>query len=277
MEEISNKEYRQREGLSASDLKRMVKSMAHWKYWKEHPEENDTPSLILGRAAHKAILEPYDFDNEYIVSPKFDRRTKEGRTAYENFLKQAEGREVIDEELYQQVCDMREVVHKNPLCMKLINGEHEKSYFWTDERTGIKCKCRPDSHGKIGDTYVCVDYKTTADAETDAFMRQAIKLNYDIQLAHYTEGLKANTGNDYIFVFIVQEVKPPYAINILQADEYFAQSGSELRNLMLDNYKECVARNEWPSYMGFSDELEIASLSVPNWLKGSLQAESEVE
>ena len=78
MESISNAEYRKREGISASDLKKMMKSMATWKYSVENPEEGDTPAFKFGRAYHKFCLEPYDFDNEWIVSPKFDRRTKEG-------------------------------------------------------------------------------------------------------------------------------------------------------------------------------------------------------
>ena len=43
---MSNAEYRKREGLASTDIKRMMKSMAHWKYFKDNPEEErDTPSL----------------------------------------------------------------------------------------------------------------------------------------------------------------------------------------------------------------------------------------
>lgn len=37
---ISNKEYRAREGVSSTDLKKIAKSPAHFRYWKDNPEES---------------------------------------------------------------------------------------------------------------------------------------------------------------------------------------------------------------------------------------------
>lgn len=278
-ESISNKEYRQREGLSASDLKRMVKSMAHWKYAKDNPEDADSPALLFGRALHKLVLEPSDFDNEFVVSPKFDRRTKEGKAQYEKFLEDSKGKDIIDEETMQTLCDMRDSLYATPFVKKLINGEHEKSFFWEDSTCGIPCKCRPDSFGKINGNHIIVDLKTCSDAETSAFMRDSQKFGYDIQAAHYCEGLKQIYGEDFSFVFIAVEKKPPYAVNILQADEYFLANGLEVRNALLETYKKCVELNEFPGYMGFSEDKNfINTLSVAKWLKNAIDSESfEVE
>ena len=278
-EVMSNAEYRQREGLASTDIKRMMKSMATWKYFVDNPqEERDTPSLKFGRAYHKFCLEPYDFENEFIVSPKIDRRTKEGKAEYEAFLKQAGNKEVIDEETYDQLTKMRDVLYATPYVKKLIDGEHEKSFFWTDEKTGIPCKCRPDSFGDFGGQGICVDLKTTTDAETDAFMRSALKFNYDVQAAHYTAGLEAIYKKQFDFVFIAQEVKPPYLVNVLQADEYFMQNGREVRDTMLQTYKKCIELDEYPAYMGFKDEKRfINSLSLPKWLINAMDYEEDFE
>lgn len=272
---MSNTEYRKREGLASTDIKRMMKSMAHWKYFKDHPEdETDTASLKFGRAYHKFMLEPYDFDNEYIVSPKFDRRTKDGKEQYAAFEKEANGKEIIDEETYEKLTKMREVLYATPYVKALINGEHEKSFFWVDSKTGIKCKCRPDSFGKFGSQNVIVDLKTTSDAETDAFMRSAIKYNYDVQAAHYSEGLEEIYKKEYIFVFIAQEVNAPYLVNVLQADEFFMQNGRDVRNEMLETYKKCLELDEYPAYMGFAeDKTFINSLTIPQWLKNAMEYE----
>lgn len=276
-EEISNAEYRKKEGLSSSDIKRMMKSFATWKYFKDHPEEDgDTPSLKKGRAYHKFCLEPYDFDNEFAVMPKVDRRTKDGKEAYEAFLKQAEGKEVIDEALYDELTDMREMLYKTPYVKNLINGEHEKSFFWTDEATGIKCKCRPDSFGVFGSQNVIIDLKTCKDAETSAFMRDALKYNYDVQAAHYTAGLEEIYGKEYTFIFIAQEVKPPYLVNVLQADAFFMENGREVRRTMLETYKKCLELDEYPAYMGFKDDKTFFNeLSVPAWIRNSMEYESD--
>ena len=267
-EEMSNADYRKREGVSASDLKKMVKSMAHYKYFKDHPEDSDTPAFQFGRAYHKLMLEPEDFDNEFIVSPKFDRRTKEGKAAYEQFLQDAAGKEVIDEETYQTLLEMQAALYNTPFVKLLIKGDHEKSFFWIDEETGVKCKCRPDSYGKIKDQCICVDLKTTTNAETDKFMRDSLKFGYDIQAAHYCKGLENILKKPFKFIFIAQEKTAPYLVNVLEADEYFMQSGADLRKDLLEKYKECVATDKWPGYM--DENSKINSLSVPAWIRDSL-------
>lgn len=277
-EEISNAEYRKRDGISASDLKKMMKSMATWKYSKENPEEGDTPAFKFGRAYHKFCLEPYDFDNEWIVSPKFDRRTKEGKEAAAKFEKDAEGKEVIDEETYQILVEMREALYKTPYVKKLIYGEHEKSFFWTDAKTGIPCKCRPDSYGEFGSQKIIVDLKTCSDAETSVFMRDAIRFGYDIQAAHYVDGMENISNENYSFVFIAQEKTAPYLVNVLQADDYFMQNGRKVRDSLLETYMKCIELDEWPGLMGFAeDKTYIQSLSVPEWIKNALESESESE
>ena len=275
MESISNAEYRKMEGISASDLKKMVKSMATWKYEKDHPEDSDSEALLFGRAYHKLMLEPDDFDSEFIVSPKFDRRTKEGKAAYEEFIKNAEGKDVINEETYQKLLEMQIALYNTPYVKLLIKGEHEKSFFWTDEKTGIKCKCRPDSFGKIKDQYIAIDLKTTTNAEGQAFMRDAMKFGYDIQAAHYCEGLENHYKKPFDFIFIAQEKTAPYLVNVLQADEYFIQNGKEIKNMLLEKYKECLEKDKWPGYM--DESAGINSLSVPAWIKDSLSVEESGE
>lgn len=273
MESISNADYRKREGVSSSDLKRMMKSMATWKYYKDHPDDSDTEALQFGRAYHKMMLEPDDFDNEFIVSPKLDRRTKEGKAAYEEFLKKAEGKEIINEETYQKLLEMQIALYNTPFVKLLIKGEHEKSFFWTDAETGIKCKCRPDSFGQVKEQYVCIDLKTTKDAETDHFMRDAIKLGYDIQAYHYCQGLEDSYKKPFKFIFIAQEKTAPYLVNVLEADEYFMKSGKELRDSLFKKYKKAL---ETGVYQGYMDENSgINSLSVPAWLRDSLVADDD--
>lgn len=264
---MTQADYRSADGLSSTDIKRMAKSMAHFKYFQDNPDDKDTPALKFGRAYHKYCLEPSDFHNNFIVAPNIDRRTKQGKQEYADFVAEAKDKEIITEETLEKLEAMRKALYSTPFAKKLIYGEHEKSFFWEDKNSGFKCKCRPDSFGEIGGQPICVDLKTCTDAETDKFMRHAINLNYDIQASHYCDGLKANTGKDFLFVFIAQEKEPPYAVNILQADEYFMKSGHDVRASLLRDYKECLERGEFPSFMGFSENACINSLGLPEWLK----------
>lgn len=267
---MSNKDYHNSDGVSSTELKKMLKSPAHYRHLKDNPQE-DTPALLFGRAAHKYVLETYDFYNEFAVAPNCDRRTKEGKAIWEKFIAESDGKDVITQEQFEQIDAMRNAMLATPFVSKLINGEHEVSYFWTDEDTGLKCKVRPDAiNHKLK---VIVDYKTTDNAETEAFMRQAIRLGYDLQASYYLDGVKANTGEDYIFVFIAQEKKPPYAVNILQADDIFIRSGREVYKAMLQTYKECSESGVWYGYLGTKNE--INSLGVPKWIENMFGEESE--
>lgn len=268
---MTNFDYRKAEGVSSSELKQMVKSPAHYRYWKDNPDDSDTPALLFGRACHKYVLETYDFYKEFAVAPNVDRRTKEGKEAWSKFLYDNWGKDIITEEQFEVIDAMRNAMLATPFVSKLINGEHEVSLFWTDEDTGIKCKCRPDS---LSDKLkIVVDYKTCDNAETQHFMRKAIDLGYDLQASYYLDGVKATTGLDCIFVFIAQEKKPPYAVNILQADDVFIRSGRQLYKDMLATYKECTETGNWWGYLGA--ENQINSLGVPKWLENMLSAESE--
>lgn len=270
-------EYRAHSGLSSTDIKRMAQSMAHYKYFHDNPENKDTPALQFGRAYHKYCLEPYDFYNEFAVAPNVNRRTKAGKEEWEEFVEENKGKEVISEEMYETIDAMRNALYATPFAKKLIYGEHEKSFFWTDEESGFECKCRPDSFGKVGGQPICVDLKTCQCAETEKFMRDAVKLGYDIQASHYCAGLKANTGLDFEFVFIAQEKNPPYCVNILQADEFFMRSGNEVRASLLETYKECLEKNDFPAYMGFKDDIKISSLGLPEWMKKAYGYDEESE
>lgn len=66
--DISNKAYHASEGVSSTDLKHIMKSPAHYRYWKDNPVE-DTSALLFGRAVHKYVLEKDDFYSEFAVAP----------------------------------------------------------------------------------------------------------------------------------------------------------------------------------------------------------------
>jgi exodeoxyribonuclease VIII len=175
---ISNKEYREREGVSSSDLKKLMKSPAHFRYWKDNPQE-DTPALLLGRAAHKYVLETYDFYNEFAVAPNVDRRTTKGKEEWAKFIAESEGKDVITQEQFEQIDAMRTAAYATHFVSKLLSGEKELSFFCVDEETGLTIKARPDCITEFNGKNILIDYKTCADAENTKFCRDSIKFGYD--------------------------------------------------------------------------------------------------
>lgn len=260
-EVMSNADYRKHEGISKSALFTIAKSPLHYKWLMDNEQEReDTPALLFGRAVHKYILEREDFGKEFVVAPKVDKRTKEGKAVYEAFVAESSGKDIITEEDFDVIKEMAAVVDSIPFAKRLLTGDHELSFFWTDKETEEPCKCRPDCLTEIKGQKIIVDYKTTDCAETDSFMKSAIKYGYDLQAGMYSEGMKANTGDDYLFIFVAQEKRPPYAVNILQADKMFVREGNDLFHDLLRILHECKITNNWYGYMGENNEISNLTL-----------------
>lgn len=260
---MTNAEYRSREGVSSTDLKKMAKSPAHFRYWKDNKDEIDSPSLLFGRSVHKYMLEKDDFFKEFAVSPVVDRRTKSGKEEWSRFVEENAGKDIISADDFKVVEDMHKALYETPYVKQLLSGVKERSFFKKDEETGLIVKCRTDCITEIGDAHVLIDYKSCADASDDEFMKQAIKLAYDLQMAYYKDIVDELIGCEHSVVFIAQEKTPPYAVNILEANEYFIRSGRDMYRTMLNKYAECESSGVWPGYMNGS----INILGLPGWLQ----------
>lgn len=277
---ISNKEYRDRDGISSSELKKIMQSPAHYRYWKDNPKEKDTPALLMGRAAHKYVLETYDFYNEFEVAKDFKYGTKADKEETQKFICQkaielgrgdewdsfivtnpkkedvvafyrslVADKDIITQEQFEQIDAMRTAAYATPFVSKLLSGEKELSFWGVDEETGLEIKARPDCITEWNGKNILIDYKTAQDVENTKFCRDSIKFGYDLQLAFYLDILRQNTGKDYTVVIIAQEKTAPYVTNVFQLSENYLEGGRELYKEMLRVYKNCEETGNWYGYM----------------------------
>lgn len=260
---MTEQDYRTYPAISRSALWHIRESPEKFKYYMEHPEP-PTPALIFGQVFHKLALEQDDFFTEFSVAPNIDRRTKDGKAAWAEFIASSDSKTVIDADSYQKAKDMVNALYSVPMVEKLLNGQHELPLFWTDDLTGEACKCRLDCLTEVKNQPIIVDLKTTADASTDGFMRSAIKHGYDFQAAMYSEDYKQNFGKTPLFVFIAIEKDPPYSVNILQADEAFIQHGYDVFRELIGIYSECKKTGVFYGYLGKYSV--INNLNLPAWL-----------
>ena len=255
----SNAEYHSGEGVSKSDLDNINKCPAIYRYYKENPSE-ETAALLFGTAVHKLILEPDKFYEEYAIEPICDKRTKEGKAVYSQWLDENKGKAVISQQDYEIAAAMRTAVESNPRAAMLLNGgTTETSYYWIDAETEEICKCRPDkfNHGYI------IDLKTTADASPDGFSKSAYAYRYHVQAAWYIDGIRTVTNEEPKgFVFIAVEKKPPYAVGIYICDEMMIDLGRKDARRNLLELHECKIRDTWYGYGGESEKIMPISLSA---------------
>lgn len=262
---MTEREYREHPALSRSSLFLIDDSPEKFKYEMLNPSE-PTESLLLGQVFHKLILEPNEFEIEYAVEPNIDKRTKDGKSQYTNWLAANENKTIVKQPMYEKAFAMAEAVRNNKLAMSLLNGEHEKCYFWEDDLTGVQCKCRLDCLRQLKDKLLVVDLKSASSSNTDKWIRDSVKFGYDVQAAMYSEGVKANYGVDPDFVFVVVEKDEPFAVNIFKVTKGYYEYGYDHFRSLIGLYKHCVDTNEWYGYLGESNQ--INDLTLPSWLGG---------
>lgn len=258
---LSNADYHAHPAVSKSGLDQIRRSPLH--YWNRYlnPDriiEPPTPAMILGSALHARVLEPALYNDEYIVAPEgIDRRTKEGKLRWADFEAESEGRVILKAEDALQIESMAAAVHRHPAARAILRlpGKCEQSYFWTDETSGEKCKCRPDWHSD--DRQLIADVKTTEDASPRGFMRSVMKYRYHVQAAFYSQGIGAEQ-----FVLIAVEKKSPFAVAVYATPLELFERGLHESRQDLQALAECRAKNHWP---GYGDEIQ--KLVVPPWLQ----------
>ena len=106
-EDLSYDDYAEIPAFRSHDLTSVIKCPFSWKYRKGLEQ---TPALLEGRVQHTVFLEHHKFDDEFVIQPNVDRRTKVGKADYEDFLATVGNRTPISQDLYDVCMKRREVV-----------------------------------------------------------------------------------------------------------------------------------------------------------------------
>jgi exodeoxyribonuclease VIII len=232
--------------LSYSALKAFKKSPNHLlAYWDRTLEK--TPAMIKGSLIHTLVLEPDTFNEKYAI---FEGKTKRGK-AYDEFVAQNEGKEIITTSQYLEVVEIKEKVWNDPIAKELFDKTTEVEIEFTDAIQGFQTKGFVD--GK-GDEFI-FDLKTCASAEPEKFSRDAFNLEYHLQAFMYLH--KFDVKDYYI---IAVETAEPYNVTVFKMTDDMIQAGKELCSELLDKYE---AWNGNP--VGYSEIIQ--PLDIPSWAK----------
>ena len=282
-EPMENAEYHAMTSVvSKSHLDLIARSPLH--YWARYLDPNrvipePTPAMAIGSALHTHVLELDQWDARYITAPEgIDRRTKQGKAEWEAWTTAAGDRIVLAKADAEQVMRMAQAIYRHPGAAMLLAmaGEAETTHMWTDEATGLECKCRPD--WLTNDRSLIVDLKTTEDASPAGFRKSIGNWRYHVQASWYLDGIERATGTrPGQFIFICVEKKPPYAVAVYAADAEMIAAGAATAARDLEVLATCKAADAWP---GYSDQIEM--ISLPPWMRprpdGSMPAQpTEIE
>lgn len=261
----TNEEYHRHPAVSASTLKPMLDTPAHY-LAALTTERKETPALRLGTLIHKAILEPRAFLDNFVIAPKVDRRTSVGKATWAAFQEGVlPSQIVVTEDEADAVTGAANAILNHPLASVLLQGGiSERSFYFKDPKTGLDCKCRPDF---FRDDLMIVDVKSCDDASKWRFEKQVMELHYDLQAAFYVHGMEQVFGKRCKFVWLAVEKKAPFGINLVTATEYVIESGQAKFEHCLELVKRCREMDFWPSY-NFNFETGkyfVSEMFLPDW------------
>jgi hypothetical protein len=255
--DIENEAYHKSDGLSSTGIKKLLRSPAHYKSFLEEqnkilcvPDAEPSRALTIGSAFHTLVLEPHLFEKQYIVAPdKLDKRTISGKMAHINLL--MSNKIVLEKHEHEMLVNMKEAIKSNRMASFLIFGGeqiYEKAGYWEDPIFNCLCKCKPDI--RLDRPKIIVDLKTTNDASKDEFNNSIYKYGYFISAAHYLNGMKALTHEEWDkFVIVAVEKTPPYGVATYAISEEWLYLGRAQCRKAYEKYAECLLYNQWPGYV----------------------------
>lgn len=247
---ITRSEYERVDAINVSILAHFERSAAHARDQMLHPKE-PTKAMIFGTDFHCSVLEPDRFDREYIVPPKVDRRTKEGKAEWAKFeaTYPRHSCSYIDQDDMDAMAAMSGQLWQRPLAASLLRGGlNEVAVIWRDEETGLMCKGLLDHIGTFDGWTWIVDLKSTPDASRWAFTKSIKNLHYGARAAFYFDGCNTVAPRERRFAWIACESEPPYPVAEYEAMPDAIEAGRSKYKRWLRLYKEAIESGIWPAY-----------------------------
>jgi len=253
-------EYLNGDGISASDIKTFLKSPRLYYYEKNNRTKDESQRhFSIGSAAHEMILEPELFYSNYLICPKIDKRTKEGKEQFAKFTESAKGKTILYEDEMEMIVQMAANARMNPTLMELLNDSYyEVSCYTTDEKTGFSIRMRPDILPLSKSTIV--DIKTCIDSSPRKFKNDVYSYGYSISAAFYLDFLQREN-----YVFAAIEKSPPYQASLYVLSDDMVEYGRTQYRMALDLMKWSIDNNYWCDYVEFEvlkESYELGSLDT---------------
>jgi exodeoxyribonuclease VIII len=240
----TRQEYNATIALNYSGSKELLKSPRHYKAYLTADRE-ETKALRFGSFVHHLVLESTPVEEKFAAIPEgIDRRTKEGKAAYEAFVATSAGKTLMTAEEWEYGFWISAAADQ---ALKSLGVKFTKTEFmFSVDYCGAKLKCAIDALGDDGYLY---DIKTTEDASPRGFLQSVRNYRYNLQ-AHIYRTCYEAAFNTRVkgFRFIAIEKEAPFDSAVYElGPELMTQASFDFEKAVT-TYKSCVALDEWPGY-----------------------------
>ena len=254
-------EYQSLDAYSRSDLMLVKKTPYHLKAKRERiygsEEKESSPSMLIGELVHCIVLEPEEVSRRFVGMPKIDRRTKEGKVLYAQFLESSKGKLVVDERTFELASYMATNVIEQEISASALKGcVIERSILWQDEESGLNFKCRPDAYNPANG--LVVDLKTTKDACYRGMQSSSVKYGYFLQAAMIREALIHHGLKFTKYVLLCVENTEPYVCAPFIIDDSALDSGLSEFSFLKRKLATCLHEQQFNHH-------PLKTLLYPSW------------
>lgn len=233
--------------VAASDIKMFLKSPRMYYYHKHAVKVEDTTKrhFPVGSAVHEKIMEPELFDSNFVVSQKFDRRTKQGKEDAIAFELANQDRLIINEDEMSMIEQMSINARQNATFMELLEDSlFEISCYTVDEVTGLKIRMRPDMFPQTKSTIV--DIKSCLDSSPKKFKKDIYSYDYSLSASYYSDFLKREN-----YIFAAVEKQAPFQTSLYAISDEMLDYGRYQYRMGLDLLKWSIDNDYWCDYVEF--------------------------
>lgn len=233
--------------------------------WHEHPRlnpnyvEEHRKAMDIGTAVHSMFLQ--DDESQFVIIEADDYRKADAKV--ERDLAYLAGKVPLLRKQYEQVQAIAEASQKAWFASELAGDDDtvEQAVLWTEGETSrLWCRSRPDLI--TDDRTIIVNYKTTGiSAEPDSFGNgYLIRGGYHVQAYHHLRGIEVLTGVEPKYIWMVQEVDPPYACSFIGMSPSLQALAEAQWSHALSIWRECLLSGEWPGYPS-----QVCWIEAPVW------------
>ena len=248
---MTNDDYFSIDAEHFSSLKFLLDSPRAYARNKRAPTV-ETDAMLLGTATHTAVLEPELFSSKYAIWNQGARRG----AAWKSFCDENANRRVLTVAQYDASMIISHAVRAHPIASSLLSsGAAEVSVSWI-HGSGLPLKGRVDW---LGD--VLADLKITRDPTPRAFMADAFRRQYPMQLAMYSDGVAIAMHRILPAYVIAAQNVEPFEVVVYAVGADTLDHGRAEYELAITRLLECRSANAWP---GIADDAAVP-FELPRW------------
>lgn len=261
--DMTREQYDATEGINQSFLKDVLAVSPSYALHSKNNREA-TPAMYFGIALHAYVLEVNEFNRKVAVKPDgIDRRTKEGKIAYEEFLVESHGKTIITQDDLNKIQLMRDnaiwlIEHKK--ARKSTNELSITAQFKVTEGpfagVVVPIKAQLDTLHELDDVAVIRDLKSVADiSDVPKASRNG---GWAVQSALYGDLVAELTHTHVSFEYVASSKEPPH-----DARKYLVSPEMEIRGRSM--YLDGINRYLWWAKNGKPNTAEFLGTEVLNF------------